>query len=361
MSITGLMVATPGGMLGDRLGRRRIIITGLAALAVGDLAFILTGDLVTFLAASALIGFGDFFASSQTALLSEIVPPEHRTQVLSSYRFSADLGAFIGPVLLAAVMDLANAQTAILVAVAILAAASLVTRLGVPAVVDLRPAREPAAAALEKEHPMTPDDVVKQIDPQEVVDLALALGNIDSPTGAEGPAGQFVYDWLASNGFAPKKYALIPERFNVAATIAASGGGYSLVFNAHLDTTLMPDAVWSARDPRDPLYHSAWVEGDEIFGDGVVNDKGPMAAFLVAAKAIKRRGLSAQRRPHRERRGRRDLARADRGVAGPDVPEQGSRRPASWSRTVSSPISPSSRRGPASGSSGSSRARPISR
>ncbi|MGH2449990.1 MAG: M20/M25/M40 family metallo-hydrolase [Candidatus Limnocylindria bacterium] len=134
------------------------------------------------------------------------------------------------------------------------------------------------------------DDVVALIDPQEVVDLALALGNIDSPTGSEGPAGQFVYDWLARNGFAPRKYALTAERFNVAAWIEGAGGGYSLIFNAHLDTTLRPDAVWSARDPHDPLYHSAWVDGDQIYGDGVVNDKGPMAAFLVAAKAIKRAG-----------------------------------------------------------------------
>ncbi|CAN5180866.1 hypothetical protein BH18CHL2_BH18CHL2_01230 [soil metagenome] len=134
---------------------------------------------------------------------------------------------------------------------------------------------------------MNPEDVVARIDPQEVVDLALALGNIDSPTGSEGPAGQFVHDWLAKNGFTPRKYALVADRFSVAATIDGTGGGYSLVYNAHLDTTLMPDAVWSARDPRDPLYHSAWVEGDEIFGDGVVNDKGPMAAFLVAAKAIR--------------------------------------------------------------------------
>lgn len=137
---------------------------------------------------------------------------------------------------------------------------------------------------------MTPDDVVARIDPQEVVDLALALGNIDSPTGSEGPAGQFVFDWLAANGFAPKKFALIPERFNVAAWIDGSGGGYSLIFNSHLDTTLRADAVWSARDPLDPLYHSAWVEGDSIYGDGVVNDKGPMAAFLVAAKAIRAAG-----------------------------------------------------------------------
>ena len=136
----------------------------------------------------------------------------------------------------------------------------------------------------------TPDDVLARIDPKEVVDLALALGNIDSPTGSEGPAGEFVFRWLAGNGFAPKKYAMIPERFNVAAWIDGSGGGHSLIFNAHLDTTLRADAVWSARDPKDPLYHSAWVEGDNIYGDGVVNDKGPMAAFLVAAKAIKESG-----------------------------------------------------------------------
>ncbi|MGH2491099.1 MAG: M20/M25/M40 family metallo-hydrolase [Candidatus Limnocylindria bacterium] len=142
----------------------------------------------------------------------------------------------------------------------------------------------------EVRKPMKPDEVLKMIDPKEVVDLALALGNIDSPTGSEGPAGEFVYDWLGKNGFAPKKYAMIPERFNVAAWIDGSGGGHSLIFNAHLDTTLRPDAVWSARDPKDPLYHSAWVEGDSIYGDGVVNDKGPMAAFLVAAKAIKASG-----------------------------------------------------------------------
>jgi MFS family permease len=132
MSITGLIVATPGGMLGDRLGRRRVITAGLAAVAVGDLAFILTGDLLTFLVVSAAIGLGDFFTSSQTALLSEVVPPAERTKVLSTYRFSADLGALIGPVLLAAIMDVAGAPMAIVVAAVILFSASLAARIGVP-------------------------------------------------------------------------------------------------------------------------------------------------------------------------------------------------------------------------------------
>ena len=138
---------------------------------------------------------------------------------------------------------------------------------------------------------MTPDDVVSRIDPAEVVELALALGNIDSPTGSEGPAAEFVHAWLTENGFAPRRFALTEDRFNVAAWINGTGGGYSLIYNSHLDTTLRSDAVWSARDPKEPLYHSAWIEGDHIYGDGVVNDKGPMAAFLVAAKAIRESGF----------------------------------------------------------------------
>lgn len=136
MSITGLMVATPGGMLGDRIGRRRVISAGLAAVAVGDLVFILTGDLVSFLLAAALIGFGDFFTSSQTALLSEVVPPEERTKVLSGYRFSADLGALLGPIILAVVMDVVNAQAAMILVAAILLTASLAARFGIPATAD---------------------------------------------------------------------------------------------------------------------------------------------------------------------------------------------------------------------------------
>jgi MFS family permease len=136
MAITGFIVMTPGGMLGDRIGRRRVISVGLAAVAVGDLAFLLTGDFWSFLAIAALIGCGDFFSSSQTALLSEIVPPQQRTWVLSGYRFSSDLGALIGPILLAVIMDQYGVQAAIVSASAILLLAALAARIGVPAHVD---------------------------------------------------------------------------------------------------------------------------------------------------------------------------------------------------------------------------------
>ena len=45
------------------------------------------------------------------------------------------------------------------------------------------------------------------------------------------------------------------------------------------------------KDYGDDVYHKAWVEDDELVGEGIVNDKGPMSAFLIAAKAIKDSGV----------------------------------------------------------------------
>jgi acetylornithine deacetylase/succinyl-diaminopimelate desuccinylase-like protein len=129
------------------------------------------------------------------------------------------------------------------------------------------------------------------IDEDEVVSLALELGNIDSPTGDEGPAGEFVYNWLVERGFETKKVGMFPDRFNVLGTLPGTSDGYSLIFNSHYDTGKHGHDRWSLRDAGNPAYHSAWREGDVLVGEGVVNDKGPMAAFLVAAHSIKRAGI----------------------------------------------------------------------
>jgi acetylornithine deacetylase/succinyl-diaminopimelate desuccinylase-like protein len=129
--------------------------------------------------------------------------------------------------------------------------------------------------------------VLDRIDVDELVKVALDLGNIDSPTGSEGPVADYVYDWLQGQGFAPKKVALIPDRPNVVAVLPGSSHGRSLVFNSHMDTTIHKDEVWTTRRAADPVFHSAWREGDVLVGNGVCNDKGPMATWLIAAKAIK--------------------------------------------------------------------------
>jgi acetylornithine deacetylase/succinyl-diaminopimelate desuccinylase-like protein len=134
--------------------------------------------------------------------------------------------------------------------------------------------------------------VLDRIDVDELVKVALDLGNIDSPTGSEGPVGEYVYDWLQRQGIAARKVALIPDRPNVIGTIPGVSRGKSLVFNSHMDTTIHKDEWWTTRRAADPILHSAWREGDTLYGNGVCNDKGPMATWLLAAKAIKDSGVS---------------------------------------------------------------------
>jgi acetylornithine deacetylase/succinyl-diaminopimelate desuccinylase-like protein len=134
--------------------------------------------------------------------------------------------------------------------------------------------------------------VLDHIDVDELVKVALDLGNIDSPTGSEGPVGEYVHDWLNHQGIMARKVALMPDRPNVIGTIPGASHGRSLVFNSHMDTTIHKDEWWTTRRAADPILHSAWREGDTLYGNGVCNDKGPMATWLLAAKAIKDSGVT---------------------------------------------------------------------
>ena len=129
------------------------------------------------------------------------------------------------------------------------------------------------------------------IDAEELVKLTLALCNIESPAGREAEVGEFVFEWLKREGFNPRKIGMFPDRFNVLGTLAGRGDGYSLIFNSHMDTGRSKADRWSIRNPQAPVNHGAWTEGDNLHGEGVVNDKGPMAAFMIAAKALKAAGI----------------------------------------------------------------------
>ena len=138
---------------------------------------------------------------------------------------------------------------------------------------------------------MNIDTVLAGIDRQELAELALRLANIPSPTGSEEAMGEAVFGWLTENGFNPRKITVAPGRFNVAALLKGTGGGASLIFNAHMDTKYGgADDCWSAGDIL-PEYTRAWREGDLLFGHGVMNDEGPLAATFLAARAIRDGGV----------------------------------------------------------------------
>jgi len=133
--------------------------------------------------------------------------------------------------------------------------------------------------------------IVDRLSAEEVVTLALALGNIDSPAGHEREAGEYIYRWLDERSFEPHKVGLLPERFNVVGRLKGTGEGSTLILNSHMDTSVGADELWSTTHAADPIYHKAWQEGDVIFGNGVCNDKGAMAAWMIACDTIRRSGV----------------------------------------------------------------------
>lgn len=139
------------------------------------------------------------------------------------------------------------------------------------------------------------------IDQDELVELALALGNIPSPAGQEKAAGDFVYAWLAAEGFSPRKVGATPERSNIIGTYGGAGRGAergrNLLFTAHLDTespTWNPDLDPYKFRPEtldNPEWQSCWLEDGVLYGYPIANDRGPMSCFLIAAKALKKAGI----------------------------------------------------------------------
>ena len=135
------------------------------------------------------------------------------------------------------------------------------------------------------------DDAVARIDQRELIEFALTICNIDSAGPTEARVAEFLCEWLQKEGFKVRKVGLLSDRFNVIGKLPGTGRGYSLLFNSHMDTAVRATDIWRRKDPWADVYHKAWIEGDQLVGEGIVNDKGPMAAFLIAAKAVKATGV----------------------------------------------------------------------
>lgn len=131
------------------------------------------------------------------------------------------------------------------------------------------------------------EEALKSIDSGEIAELAATMASIPSPTGREQQMGEFLYGWLTSQGFAPERHEVAEGRCSIVARLQGSGGGKSLIFNSHMDTLLYGEEdIWLV--PREEYhYNHGWIEDGKAYGEGLVNDKGPMAAFLLATRALR--------------------------------------------------------------------------
>jgi acetylornithine deacetylase len=102
----------------------------------------------------------------------------------------------------------------------------------------------------------------------DVVALAAELVSIESPTGGEGRAVDFVARWLVARDWNVTVQEVTPGRGNVWASRA--GGGVTL--STHLDTV--------------PPYVPPRLEDGRLYGRGACDAKGIAAAMMAAAERL---------------------------------------------------------------------------
>ncbi len=103
------------------------------------------------------------------------------------------------------------------------------------------------------------------------------------PTGSgEGSIAKFVASWLKDAGLEVEVVEPVAGRPSVVGVLRGSGGGRSLMLNAHMDTV---GAGGMAR-PFEPV-----TMGGRIHGRGALDMKGSLAAIMVAAREAKKLAL----------------------------------------------------------------------
>ncbi len=93
----------------------------------------------------------------------------------------------------------------------------------------------------------------------------------------EGEIAAYVVRWLDAAGLDGRTIESVPGRPSVAARLPGSGGGRSLMLNAHMDTV----DVTGMADP-----FSGAVRNGRLYGRGAYDMKGSLAACMAAAKTL---------------------------------------------------------------------------
>ena len=116
--------------------------------------------------------------------------------------------------------------------------------------------------------------------------------NTSNPPGNELVAAKYIAEILEKNGIPSEIFESTPGRGFIVARLSASAvpdPSRALLLMAHLDVVGVDKSKWSV-DPFGGI-----VKDGQIYGRGVLDDKGPLAANLAAFVALKRTGARLNR------------------------------------------------------------------
>ena len=127
------------------------------------------------------------------------------------------------------------------------------------------------------------------IDRDRLVEWASLAVGTPSFTGSEQALAELVAQTFADMGLQVQWQQVEDERANVLGTRPGVGGGPSLMFNGHLDTSYSGREAWLAHVPG--FQPNPFVENGRLYGLGISNMKGALACYVEALRALDDAGV----------------------------------------------------------------------
>ena len=113
----------------------------------------------------------------------------------------------------------------------------------------------------------------------ELVAIESVNPDLVATGSGESRIADFVALWLTQEGLSAQILEPVPGRKSVVGVLAGSGGGASLMLNAHMDTV----GAGAMADPFKPV-----VREGRVYGRGAYDMKGSLAAIMIAAREAKK-------------------------------------------------------------------------
>ena len=128
-----------------------------------------------------------------------------------------------------------------------------------------------------------------RINGDRLVEWASQAIGTPSFTGSEQAMAELMRETFLDMGLQVQWQQVEDGRANVLGTWAGSGGGPSLMFNGHVDTSYSGREPWLRHVPG--FQPSAFVEDDRLYGLGISNMKGALACYVEAVRALQDAGV----------------------------------------------------------------------
>lgn len=132
------------------------------------------------------------------------------------------------------------------------------------------------------------DAAPKHVDRARLIERVITLVDIPSPTGNEGDMARAYGEMMRAIGMRVTLQPIGDDRYNAIGMLQGAGGGKSLMFNGHLDTSFGGELGDRGIGFR---TQGKVVDDEWIYGMGSFNMKNALAAYVTALEAVRTAGI----------------------------------------------------------------------